>query len=53
MQVKKRKVGFWDTAKLMAKKDLSGFENQTGREIFSLLEELKPHKRICAAERIS
>ncbi|GEM_PF-3090617 len=31
MQVKKRKLGFWDTAKLMAKKDLSGFENLTGR----------------------
>ncbi len=45
MQVKKRKIGFRDTAKLMAKKDLSGFENQTGREIFSLSEELKPNER--------
>ncbi len=31
MQVKKRKIGFQDTAKLMAKKDLAGFENLAGR----------------------
>lgn len=30
MQVKYRKIGFQNTTKIKAKKDLSGFENLTG-----------------------